>query len=174
MVYDKLNLGSGKSGFAALNVVSLDHTGWKNIDINPLFDTGRGTFENYNIANGIREKDNTIKEIWMGDFFEHLRFRDGITVMKECYRVLVPDGVLKISVPNMDKALPMWFSSTSSEEKYQMTRLIWGEQDSIADSHLSGYNEETLRRLLKETGFRKADRAHFHNVWFALEMAAYK
>jgi hypothetical protein len=35
----KLNLGSGASGPAALNVITQDHTGWKHIDICPLYET---------------------------------------------------------------------------------------------------------------------------------------
>jgi predicted SAM-dependent methyltransferase len=175
----KLNLGSGRSGLAALNVISLDHIGWKSIDICKDFDTNNGFFECYDISQGIRESDNSIEEIWMGDFFEHLLRLKAIFVMQECHRVLQPNGRLRLSVPDMAKAMPLWLAS-EGEAQYQYSRLIWGEQDemhqqnSIPDSHFYGYTEKSLKKLISSVGFNKVDRISIHNVWFELAIDAHK
>src|ERR1700722_1341117 len=175
----KLNLGSGISGFAALNIITTDHMGWKNIDICPYYDTQNGTFECYDISEGIRETDNSIEEIWMGDFFEHLLRLKAIFVLQECYRVLRPNGRLRIVVPDMEKAVLLWLAS-EGEEQYQYSRLIWGDQDeanqknSLPSCHLYGYTEKSLKKLLNEVGFTKTNRTAIHNVWFELAMDIYK
>lgn len=52
--FNKLNLGSGISGPAALNVITLNQIGWKFIDICSRYNP----HECYDISTGIREQDN--------------------------------------------------------------------------------------------------------------------
>jgi ubiquinone/menaquinone biosynthesis C-methylase UbiE len=188
----KLDLGSGQTCPAPLNVITLDHTGWKHIDICPLFKTD----ECYDISEGIREKDNSVEEIWMGDFFEHLLRLKAKFVMKECCRVLQPGGRLRISVPDMAIAMPLWLAHETQHEcapqfvngkplftddfGHGLYVCIWGDQDekyqinSIPDSHKSGYTEKSLKNLMKSSGFSKTDRISIHGTWYELAIDAYK
>jgi hypothetical protein len=170
----KLNLGSGISGPSALNVITRDHTGWKHIDICPLYDTT----ECYDISQGIRELDNSVEQIWMGDFFEHLLRIKAKFVLQECFRVLQPSGNILISVPDMAVAMPLWLKSDGDEEG--CANLIWGQQDhlneknQIPDSHFNGFTEKSLSKLLSTVGFTKINRIGIHKVWFELAVQAYK
>jgi ubiquinone/menaquinone biosynthesis C-methylase UbiE len=188
----KLNLGSGINGHAALNVISLDHTGWKNIEIQEAYKAD----EHYDITTGIREPDNSVEEIWMGDFFEHLLRLKAKFVMSECYRVLQPGGRLRMSVPDMSIVMPLWlaiegryewapliangapvFNPTFVQELYD---CIWGGQDrsnqvnSLYDSHFNGYTEKSLQMLMFGAGFTKMNRIGIHRTWYELAMEAYK
>ena len=102
----KLNLGSGISGLDALDIVARDHSDWKSIDICE----GYPADEHYDISTGIREKNNSIDEIWMGDFFEHLLRIKAKFVMEECFRVLKHNGRMRMSVPDMAVVMPLWLA----------------------------------------------------------------
>lgn len=72
--------------------------GWLNTDINPstkevvyLDATKKFPFE-----------DNTFEFIFSEHVFEHLYFKDSCNMISECYRVLKPNGVLRIAVPKID------------------------------------------------------------------------
>lgn len=169
----KLNLGSGIGGFNALNVITTDHTGWKNIEICEHYDAD----EHYDISTGIREADNSIEEIWMGDFFEHLLRLKAIFVLQECFRVLQVGGKIRISVPDMEKVMPLWLASDGD---VGYAPLIWGQQDelyqknSFPDSHLYGYMESSLTKLFAASGFSNIKRISIHGVWYELALIAQK
>lgn len=188
----KLNLGSGINGHAALNVITLDHTDWKNIEIQTSYEAD----EHYDFTAGIREPDSSIDEIWMGDVLEHIMKDKTSFVIKECYRVLKPNGKLRISVPDMAIAMPLWlahntqvdcppifingkplFDKRFEEELYD---CIWGGQDrsnqvnSLYDSHFNGFTEKSLKKVITSVGFRIVNRISIHGTWYELAVEAYK
>ena len=171
----KLNLGSGINDIYALLATNPTNGDWKNIDICAKYNPN----ECYDISTGIREKDNSIDEIWMGDFFEHLLRLKAKFVMQECFRVLEKGGKLRISVPDMEVVMPIWLNG-NEEEKFQMGRLIWGEQDEknqhncIPDSHFYGYTESSLKQLILSCGFEQVNRISIHGLWFELAFEAFK
>lgn len=188
----KLNLGSGIGEYAGLHVITLDHTGWKNIEICESYPA----HEHYDITTGIREPDNSVEEIWMGDFFEHLLRLKAKFVMQECFRVLQKDGRLRISVPDMAIVMPLWLAHNAQYDYppviitgasllnktfvSQLYDCIWGGQDeqnqinSIPDSHFNGYTEKSLKTLMKSVGFTVINRISIHGIWYELALDAYK
>jgi Methyltransferase domain len=176
-----LNLGSGANCPTALNVVTLDHTGWKHIDICPLYHTT----ECYDITQGIREDDNSIETVYMGDFFEHLLRIKATFVLQECFRVLQPGGKILISVPDMLTVMLLWLNgggvAMGHNDFDRCSQLIWGEQDeqvksgnTIPDSHFAGYTLISLTNILAQTGFVRIERTYINGCWYELAMIAYK
>jgi predicted SAM-dependent methyltransferase len=169
----KLNLGVGQST-ATLNVLTLDHSGWKHIDICAAYNPT----ECYDISQGIREVDNSVEEIWMGDFFEHLLRLQAIFVAKECYRVLKPGGKVSVCVPDMAAAVKRFFDYDGDDKV--AGNLIWGCQDEegqkncIADTHKYGYTENSLTTLFKSIGFKDIKRIQLHKIWYELSICAIK
>lgn len=47
-------------------------------------------------------KDNSIPNIYSSHFFEHLFLKDCKNLLKECLRVLKPNGIIRIVVPSLD------------------------------------------------------------------------
>lgn len=188
----KLNLGSGINHHASLNVITLDHRDWKFIEVQEKYPAD----EHYDFTTGIREVDNTVDEIWMGDVLEHIFKHKTQFVLNECHRVLVSGGKLKISVPDMAVAMPLWlahnaqmevapvfingkplFDERAVEELYD---CIWGGQDrsnqvnSYYDSHFNGFTEKTLKKSLIKAGFSKVERISIHGTWYELAIEATK
>jgi predicted SAM-dependent methyltransferase len=171
---NKLNLGSGIGGLSALNVITTEHEDWKCIEVCEAYTAD----EHYDISAGIREADNTIEEIYLGDVFEHFLRLKAIFVAKECYRVLKKGGRLLVSVPDMALAIPKWLESDGSD--LGAAKLIWGDQDelyernSLPDSHLYGYTEKSLKKVFSDVGFTNIERAVLHGAWFELGLEIYK
>lgn len=189
----KLNLGSGISGSDALNIIApptiqyeinekekkihittiINQQEWKNIDICKDYKA----HEHYDISEGIREADESIEEIWMGDFFEHLLRLKAKFVMQECFRVLKSGGQLRISLPDMAIVMPLWLKG---EKEDDCAQLIWGDQDelyqknSIPSSHFHGYTERSLTKLVTSVGFKNIKRIGIHKNWCELAIEAYK
>jgi predicted SAM-dependent methyltransferase len=170
----RLNLGSGINGYATINVISNDHSDWKNIEIYEEYQAD----EHYDIGTGIREIDSSVEMIWLGDFFEHLTRVRAKFVAKECYRVLQPEGKLLISVPDMTKVIPKYLESDGLDDN--ITMLIWGQQDELygknclPDSHYAGYTENSLKKVFLDAGFTRMRRKKIHDVWYELAMEMFK
>ncbi len=174
----KLNIGQGRTR-NTLNVVTLDHAGWKHIDVCPTYEPD----ECYDVTGGIREPDASVESIWMGDVLEHMpRAKVGF-VLSECARVLQPGGTLLVAVPDMAAVLSRWLEQGGIEKPDEMplTWLIWGEQDESGgganaepDTHRHGFTEASLAAALTGAGFVSAERTTVHGVWYELAMRATK
>jgi predicted SAM-dependent methyltransferase len=82
-----------------LGANAVKREGYIGIDLAPASDL------KWDLTWGIPFGDNRVREIRSDHFFEHLELPAVIFVLKECRRVLVPGGVLDISVPHLDPYL---------------------------------------------------------------------
>lgn len=81
-----LNLGCGSSV----------KPGWINLDLEPV----PGAIK-CDLSKGIPYPDNSVKVIYSEHMIEHLTFVQGLQHLTDCYRVLKPGGVIRISTPDM-------------------------------------------------------------------------
>lgn len=77
--------------------------GWINIDRN----AGAGVVV-LDVTLGLPYADNSVEHIFSAHFLEHLDFGEGVLFLKECHRVLVPGGVCRITVPDMNLHMANW------------------------------------------------------------------
>ncbi len=171
----KLNIGCGRSR-ETLSIVSPSPEGWKHIDVCPLYEPD----ECYDVTEGIREPDESVDTIWVGDVLEHFPRMKVASFLNECWRVLVKGGFLLVSTPDMEKVMPIWLADEDGTDA-QLQWLIWGEQDESGgglnagpDTHRHGYTERSLTRILVDAGFDSPSRTSVHGVWFELAMVATK
>lgn len=101
--------------------------------------------------------DETFDAIYLGHVIEHLYEPGGL--LKECWRVLKPDGHLVMTTPNAKS----W--------GHRHYRQDWRGLES--PRHLQIFNPQNLLRLTKESGF---DRCYVHttnrSAWYILGMSA--
>lgn len=181
----KLNLGSGYSGCDALHVVTGTqvHPDWIFVEVCDLphyreAAKGAGRFDCYDFSDGIREPDNSIEMVWMGDVLEHIYHWKCDSVLRDCFRVLEPGGQLLVSVPDMTRAMSNWLHYDG--EHPESLTLICGQQDerdrknSGPDSHYNIFTESRLTRLLAAAGFVNIERVKVHGTWYELAMSAHK
>lgn len=151
----KLNIGCGE--------VKLK--GWVNIDIDPKYKP--------DIILDIRRRlpfaTNSIGFIYNEHLFEHFTYEEGERVLREFYRCLKTDGVLRMAMPDLDyniqkyntdwKSLD-WVSWPGNEFITTRGRMInasfrnWG--------HKYIYNEEDFKNQLISAGFKKIIRCNWN------------
>src|SRR5437868_928144 len=79
----KLNLGAGGNILA----------GWHNHDLD------------MDITKRLPFDDNTIDAIFIEHCLEHVHLHDAMRFLEEAHRVLVPGGMIRITVPSIVKAM---------------------------------------------------------------------
>jgi len=159
----KINLGS---------FTTMSMHGWQNLDIVDLrnFAAGYGYhFVHHDLRNGLPMfGTETVDRIAMVHCFEHFDYKQGLSILKECKRVLRPDGVMRIQVPdaallvnmiggNKDDALSNHtlfdfdeINDGCAEAKTDMGKLY----ALLGAGHLAYYDAETLGNVLTEAGFK--------------------
>jgi predicted SAM-dependent methyltransferase len=78
----------------------------------------------YDLRNGIPAGDNSLEVIYHCHFLEHLSYDDGYFFLCECFRCLIPRGVMRFALPDME----LWcrnYASGNSEffDWYRQTNL---------------------------------------------------
>jgi predicted SAM-dependent methyltransferase len=54
-------------------------------------------------------KANTFDFIFCEHLIEHLSKESGLKFLKECYRILKPDGVIRITTPDLEKIIDLYY-----------------------------------------------------------------
>jgi len=95
-------------------------------------------------------KEATVDVIYNCHVLEHFKRRDVSRVLAEWYRVLKPDGTLRISVPDFSAICDVY-------QKYRDINLvvgpIFGRQDYLYNIHYNIFDFSYLKNCLEEVGF---------------------
>jgi predicted SAM-dependent methyltransferase len=81
------------------------NTSWTNIDFNS---TGHGVMA-YNLTKGIPFEKETFDVVYHSNVIEHFSKDGAIEFIKECFRVLRPNGVIRIAYPDLEKIILHYF-----------------------------------------------------------------
>ncbi|MBI5837009.1 MAG: methyltransferase domain-containing protein [Candidatus Eisenbacteria bacterium] len=131
--------------------------GWANLDL----EAGEGAIA-FDLTRPLPLADGAITHVYSEHFLEHLTREQGLALMRECHRVLVPGGVLRVSTPDLAKMVMEYLMSRTTEWRdmewnpatpCQMMNegmRLWG--------HQFLYDEKELRAMLVEAGFEAAQR----------------
>jgi predicted SAM-dependent methyltransferase len=84
-----LNLGCGATY----------HKDWTNVD---FVSTGEGVIA-HNLLAGVPFKDKTFEVVYHSHVLEHFPKDKAIEFIKECYRVLKKDGIIRIAIPDLER-----------------------------------------------------------------------
>ncbi|HEY9706602.1 MAG TPA: methyltransferase domain-containing protein, partial [Oculatellaceae cyanobacterium] len=84
-----LNLGCGRRF----------HPAWTNVD---FVSTGEGVIA-HNLTNGIPFPDASFDVVYHSHVLEHFPKTEAEVFLRECYRVLRPQGVLRVVVPDLEQ-----------------------------------------------------------------------
>ncbi len=165
----KLNLGSHTVQF---------HHGWTNVDINPLQQFAqayRYNFVQHDLRNGLPMLGTeTVDLIYSSHFLEHLTYAEGLVFLRECRRVLKPDGSMRLIVPDARLLMRSYAHANcwdvfTSDDEFGPTPIDDFDEISdtcaaaptsaaklwslLHDGHQAAYDEQTLSIALKQAGF---------------------
>ena len=129
---EKLHIGCGLQA----------REGWTNVDI----ESNPGVDLILDVRHGLPFRDAT--HIYAEHFLEHLSYDDGIAFLKECRRVLRPDGVLRLSTPNLEWVwMTQYHQNGTVADCFAINKAFrgWG--------HQFLYNLDALSITLRAVGF---------------------
>jgi predicted SAM-dependent methyltransferase len=140
-VHNFLNLGCGENANA----------GFDNVDA-PRFRYKKNNILSIDLRHKLPYKDSVYEGIFIEHTLEHFSPTIAFNLLSEIFRILKPEGTIRIIVPDLDIYLSQlqtpiqYFSHLHSpaETIYSLTQ-DWG--------HKSVYNYEIMEPLLKEIGF---------------------
>lgn len=134
----KLHLGCGRKyieGFTHIDIVDYPH-----IDLVTTID------------DLCDFTDNTVTLIYACHVLEHFKRKKYKTALSEWYRVLKPEGILRISVPGFEELIKIYQKRKNLDE---IIGPIMGGQKILYDYHYMLFDFPTLNKSLKEVGFRE-------------------
>jgi len=109
---------------------------------------------------GIPFDDNTVDEVRLKDFLEHISWRRVRWFLCEVHRVLKLGGKVFIQCPNFEAIIRRWMEQTEDWKKWplksdweKLSFWIMGGQDYEYNVHKTIFTQSELYKLLEETGF---------------------
>jgi len=90
------------------------HPDWINIDSNPTSDN----VLKYNLLKRLPIGDNSIKYIYHSHLLEHFSESDGNLFIKECYRLLEWDGIVRIVLPDLENIINCYVDLIKKRDHY--------------------------------------------------------
>ncbi len=106
----KLNLGCG----------STFHEDWVQLD----FTSSKPGVFAHNLLQGIPCDDNTLDIVYHSHVLEHFSKKDGIDFIKECYRVLKPNGILRIAIPDLEQIVKLYLQKLEERNEDDYTWMM--------------------------------------------------
>jgi predicted SAM-dependent methyltransferase len=115
-----------------------------------------------------RFADATFSEVYASHVLEHFDYKDTLVLtLREWQRVLVPGGVLHLSVPDLDALARLLLERQRLDvnQRWHVMRMIFGGHTDAHDYHQVGLNEEFLAGFLKAAGFDTMRRVSAHGLF---------
>lgn len=111
--------------------------------------------------------DNSIDYIYVCHVLEHFPRSDTFSVLKEWNRVLKPNGLIRISVPDWDAIVNHYLETQDLENVLNLLYGARGEEEKNELAHKRIFNFANLRALLYEAGFKRICRYTFSETFHA-------
>jgi len=111
--------------------------------------------------------DDSVEVLYSSHMLEHLDRNSAKKFIKEAYRVLQPQGIIRICVPDLRKMIERYIHEGDADAFLEQTLLAKPDASGIVERihylvvgdrhHKWMYDDKSLRRLLIEHGFRHVD-----------------
>ena len=103
-------------------------------------------------------EEDSVDHIFSRHFFEHLTFVQAEYTLDAWKKIIKPEGLIEMLLPNMTWHIEQWVTRSNLERAKEG---FWGKQREGAtetwDLHKSGYDRESLEALLVDEGFVDID-----------------
>jgi len=141
------------------------HPEWKILDIEPRpevdFVGDAGNLSTF--------ADDSVEMIYASHVLEHFNYNfnnELLNVLKEWRRVLIPQGKLLVSVPDL-KVLCWLYShpTLNAHNRHDLMKMMFGGQANQYDMHKVGFDFETLMMYVTQAGFSHYERVQKFNLF---------
>lgn len=150
----KLNLGSCMTCF---------HHGWQNLDV---LDLGQWAqqygyqYQRCDLRAGLPYATGTVDLLFAHHVLEHFTYEEGLNLLRECRRVLKPEGAMRLAVPDLAH-LATWYRGNGHSTQFDELNENCARSDGVSRKfwelavagHAAGYDVESLMAALMDAGF---------------------
>jgi predicted SAM-dependent methyltransferase len=151
----KLQLGTGSNPYQ----------GWLNTDVSDYTRTGEVVY--LDVRKPFPLPDRSFDLVFSEHMIEHMAYMDGLHCLRECRRVLKPDGRIRVATPSLYRLVQL-YEPDVNDVRQRYTRWSIDTFIEEADAYLPGfvlnnfvrafghefvYDEWTLRHALESAGF---------------------
>ena len=99
-------------------------------------------------------EDNSVERIYASHVYEHLGHKELDPALREALRVLIPGGLIQISVPDLAFSARVILNPKSTwREHHFVLGLLYGLQSDPYDFHKIGLTGKLLNAFLQHAGF---------------------
>ena len=116
-----------------------------------------------NVTSRIPEGDSSVEVIYSCHMLEHLTRDDALRFLRECRRVLKPQGALRVVVPALKILADNYLAGGDANHFIESLYIVPTDPESLLSRlkcllvggrlHLWMYDADSLRGLLREAGF---------------------
>lgn len=108
--------------------------------------------------------DNSVEFIYAGHFLEHLTREESRAFLHQARRVLGPEGVLQVTVPDISAALDLYKKGRLDYRTFH--GAIYGALDNENEVHKQAFDADILVELCREY-FAQAKKIKKSPLWVA-------
>jgi hypothetical protein len=105
-----LNLGCGDK----------THGDWINVD----FVSSKKEVLKYNLLKNLPFEENSVRYIYHSHLLEHFSEKEGTLFLKECYRILQKDGIVRIVLPDLENIIKCYIKLIDKKDDYTESEFI--------------------------------------------------
>ena len=155
----KKKLGSGEKLMLNIGCGTDYKDDWINIDNNSDNNIEKLDL-NWDLRCALPFPDNSVDFIYNEHFLEHLTVEEGIRAVKDFMRILKPNGILRIAMPDLKNTVAMYLDPNWESDpvikkfglEYIKTKAEMINTNFRAWGHKWLYDAEELQRRLREAG----------------------
>lgn len=159
----KLHLGCGRRNFGK-DWIHIDGSSTENKGDRR---SGPGDFSHikYHDITKLSFSDNTVDLIYSSHTFEYFDRDECYDILKEWRRVLKPNGILRLAVPDFEACAKLYVN-----KKIPLSRFVgmfygkWEIKNNIYIYHKTIYDFISLKQILKNIGFRNIRKWDYKEV----------
>jgi predicted SAM-dependent methyltransferase len=109
-------------------------------------------------------ENDSFNFIFCEHFIEHLYGDNGLKFLKECHRILRIGGVIRITTPDLEKLIELYFDTNPFARREECLRVIYGQESKLSPceffnnymhnwGHKFIYDRESIASMLTKIGF---------------------
>lgn len=151
--------------------------GWVNIDVGAGAATEGAVVVRHDLRRGLPLEGESCVLIYSSHLFEHLGYRAGARLMRDCHRSLRPGGVLRFALPDFKGMFEAYLNRDAGYLELVDIRetlpYVEPGTETLVDhvnygvyqfgEHKTIYDQEKLTLLLRHIGFRSVSESSFRS-----------
>lgn len=154
----KLNIGCYINQF---------HHNWINLDVHDLnqFAQQHGyRYQQCDVKNGLPFATGSVDMVYSSHMFEHLSYDEGLAFLRECRRVIKPNGLMRFLVPDAEKLIARYYDTNNENGFDELAEISDGVEKAptalrklwelLMSGHHAMYDGETLIHAMRSAGFK--------------------